>query len=121
MILSISDIKKIRKNYFYYSIFLVIFAFVYELFSHSVYSNYMIFAFLIPLIGGYCASFFIKKGFSRTGILLYNLGIVTLSIGSVFKGVLEIYGTTNRLSFFYLVTGLLLVISGIIMCFLERK
>lgn len=114
MILSILDIKKVRKNYLYYSIFLIIFAIIYESFSHGVYSNYMIFAFLIPFIYGFLGSFLLKKKKNKLGNTLYNFGIVTLSVGSVIKGVLDIFGTTNWLVNIYLYTGIVLVVFGII-------
>ena len=114
MILSILDIKKVRKNYLYYSIFLIIFAFIYESFSHGVYSNYMIFAFLIPFIYGFLGSFLLKEKKNKLGNTLYNFGIVTLSVGSVIKGVLDIFGTTNWLVNIYLYTGIVLVVFGII-------
>ena len=121
MILSILDIKKIRKNYLLYSLFLIIFAVIYELFSHGVYSNYMIFAFLIPFIYGYCGSFLMGSGASKIGNMLYNYGIITLSIGSIFKGILEIYGTTNKLLYVYVVLGIMLVIIGIIIYLKNKK
>ena len=82
---------------------------IYESFSHEVYSSFMIFAFTIPLIFGFIISF-IKKDYLNT---FYNLGIITLSIGSIFQGVLEIYGTTNRLVYIYLICGIVLIIIGI--------
>ncbi len=110
MILSILDIKKIRKNYILFSLFLLIFMIIYESFSHEVYSSFMIYAFTIPLIFGFILSY-IKKDYLNT---LYNLGIITLSIGSIFQGALEIYGTTNRLVYIYLICGIILIIIGII-------
>ena len=121
MILSILDIKRIRKNYLLYSLFLIIFAVIYESFSHGVYSNYMIFAFLIPFIYGYCGSFLMGSDASKMGNTFYNYGIVTLSIASIFKGILEIYGTTNKLLYVYIVLGIMLVIIGIIIYLKNRK
>lgn len=121
MILSTLDIRKVRKNYLIYSLFLLIFSLIYESFSHGVYSNYMIFSFLIPFIYGYCGSFLITKYASKIGNTLYNLGVVTLSVGCVIKGILEIYGTTNRLLYVYIVIGLMLVILGIVIYLHEKK
>ena len=121
MILSILDIKKIRRNYLLFSLFLIVFAIIYESFSHGVYSNYMIFAFLIPFIYGYCGTFLLNQNSSKTGNTFYNFGIITLTVGSVFKGILEIYGTTNKLSNVYLIMGLSLVMMGVIVYLYERK
>ena len=121
MILSILDIKKVRRNYLLYSLFLIVLAIIYESFSHGVYSNYMIFSFIIPFIYGYCGSFLISIGGSKLGNMFYNLGIITLSIGSVFKGILEIYGTTNKLLYVYIIVGLFMAILGIIIYIHEYK
>ena len=50
--------------YFGISTFIFIFSQIYEYFSHGVYSNFMVFAFLIPFIGLFIPSLiniFIKK------------------------------------------------------------
>ena len=44
---------------------------------------------------------------------LYNCGIATLIVGSIFQGVLEIYGTTNSLVNVYLAVGAMLIISAV--------
>ena len=38
-------------SYLFLSLFVLLFGQIYEHFSHGVYSNYMIFAFLFPLLG----------------------------------------------------------------------
>ena len=100
------DIKNIK----YYSIFTIstfVFGMIYELFSHDVYSNYMIFAFLIPLILGIFNIIFDKYIHEY----LFKSGVITLTIGSIIKGVLDIYGTSNDLVYIYLFGIILLVIS----------
>ena len=111
MILSISDIKKQGKVYIIVSIVCLIFAIIYEAFSHGVFSNYMIFAFLIPLVCGatisYILYFINKKDTSllpsKFGNNLYNAAVATLTFGSIFNGALEIYGTTNAKVYVYLI------------------
>lgn len=127
MILSTSDINirkfsfHTSKVYLFLSIFCGIFAAIYEYFSHNVYSNYMIFAFLIPLVGG-CFVFLLlgllvkqnkhfPSSFSRN---LYHASLATLTVGSLFQGVLEIYGTTNQLMTFYWIAGFGLLVLSII-------
>lgn len=113
MILSTLDTKSLKKQgiiYLIISMLCAIFGVIYEFFSHDVYSNYMIFAFLIPLILGSTVSFglcIINKNNeqSNPGRLenkLYGAGIATLTVGSIFNGVLEIYGTTNVKIYTYL-------------------
>lgn len=51
MTLSTSAIKT-GLQYFMAALFCALFGAVYELFSHSVFSYYMLYAFMIPLVGG---------------------------------------------------------------------
>ena len=93
---------------------------VYEIFSHGVYSNYMIYAFAYPLVMG-CLPYLadsrgiIKKA-GPVGETLLLASIATFSIGSVIKGVLEIYGTTSFLTTVYPVLGAMLLIGAIAVC-----
>ena len=100
---------------------------VYGLFSHGVYSYFMTYAFMIPLLGGALphliaamknaeeepenstgkkeipAESETRAGFAKifdakdTQLAV----IVTLTAGSLLKGVLDIYGTTNSLLLAY--------------------
>lgn len=104
------DTKKEIKYYILLSVSTLIFGFIYELFSHSVYSNYMMFAFIIPLILGIIQILFrdILNNY------IYESAVITLTIGSIINGILEIYGTTNDLVYIYLVVGIILIIASII-------
>ena len=125
--MSILDINKFKKTSFKYllfSIFCGIFAFIYEIFSHNVYSNNMIFAFLIPLIMGTIMFYLIyitnwNKYIDYFSYNLYNASIATFTIGSIIKGVLEIYGTTNSLSNTYFVVGFILLVLSILSIIIE--
>ena len=99
------------------TVFLALFGAVYELFSHEVYSYFMIYAFAVPLMLGvmpYALLLISRKVPGRAALNLWNSGIAALSVGCVFRGVLEIYGTTNSLSVIYSVSGLLLLTAGLI-------
>ena len=116
-ILDINYYKKQGITYIVFSILTMIFGIVYECFSHNVFSYFMMYAFLIPLICGGVLSFIIYTGILKCGIRisnnLYNAGIATLTIGSIIKGVLEIYGTTNVKVYLYVIVGFgLLLLSG---------
>lgn len=90
------------------AVFLAIFGAVYEQFSHGVYSPFMMYAFAIPLVLGaapYAVLLWRGKCPERPFLNLWNGGIAVLSVGSVFRGVLEIYGTTNDLAVVYPVMG----------------
>lgn len=113
------EIKRIRNLYIIATILTLTFGIIYELFSHGVYSAYMICAFAIPLIPGVVvfSVLFNVKRFPRVnaiGATIYNSGVATLTIGSIFAGVLEIYGTTNKLLYVYPVVGIALVVAGIV-------
>lgn len=121
MILYILDIKKTMVNYFIISLICLIFSIIYEMFSHQVYSKFMICAFLIPLIGGIILLIINKiKKFNILAINIYHCSIATFTIGSIVQGILEIYGTTNNLTKYYLYIGLGLMIISIIIQFYRK-
>lgn len=108
---------------------------VYGLFGHGVYSYFMTYAFMIPLLGGALphltaamkgtdtpaenstdkqempAESEVKAGLAKifdakdTQLAV----IVTLTAGSLLKGALDIYGTTNRLLIAYPAAALLIL------------
>ncbi len=99
--------------YFGISAFIFIFSQIYEYFSHGVYSNFMVFAFLIPFIGLFIPSLiniFIKREISDSAKLSWKCGIATLTVGSLYKGVLDIYGTSGNFEMIYLTVGIVLCI-----------
>lgn len=125
--------QRIRKNTVF-AAFCAIFAAIYEHFSHQVYSPYMICAFLFPVCLGIvpdiirlklCKSpkYLQKAGliYSRHDIshiyeislVMQQCGIYTFAVGSIFRGILDIYGTTNVLSAVYWWAGAFLFIGGI--------
>ena len=113
--LDINITKREMYKHFIVSIFFLIFGFIYEIFSHEVYSMYMIYAFIIPLVFGFTLYLVIykmelNKYLNELGMKLYDLSLITFTIGSIMKGVLEIYGTTNKLVSIYLKVGIILMI-----------
>ena len=119
----ISDNKKrqavrIAGNYIAVSLFCALFGAVYELFSHEVYSYSMIYAFVIPLAGGALPFLAVAMGHigrfpGRISRSLYHAAITTFTIGSIMKGVLEIYGTTSALLPVYWIAGGLLIAGAV--------
>lgn len=90
---------------------------VYELFSHGVYSFYMLYAFLFPLAGGALPSLAISlfaknRQAAKPFGVPYHCGIATLTVGSILCGVLEIYGTTNAMTRWYWIVGSSLCLIG---------
>ena len=98
------------------ALFTALFGAVYERFSHEVYSYYMIYAFAIPLALGALPYAILGLTALRlpsiATIRLWNYGTATLTVGCIFKGVLDIYGTTNRLIFAYPIAAVILLLSG---------
>ena len=126
MTLSISDTNKrwaqIAKTGFIYlllALVLALFGAVYEVFSHGVYSYYMLYAFAFPLVGGALPFYGMALSNCRlpgqASRNLYHSGIAALTVGSVFEGILEIYGTTNRLVGVYWIAGAVLLACGILL------
>ena len=103
--------------YLLISLFCALFGAVYEMFSHGVYSFYMLYAFAFPLAGGtlpfFAISLFQKRYPETVTRNIYHSGIATLTVGSIIQGVLEIYGTTNRLAGIYWLVGVILLLAGI--------
>lgn len=129
----ISDIdasaRKMIKTAFAYlliSLFCILFGVVYELFSHEVYSYYMVYAFAFPLAGGtlpFLAIFLFRRKNYPGAVAenLYHSGIATLTVGSIMRGALDIYGTTNRLLNVYWIIGTVLVAAGVTAYFAIMK
>ncbi len=103
-------------KYFTASIVIAVAAAVYGLFSHGVYSYYMTYAFMIPLLAGALPHLLTAlKGADQkttlTGLNDVQLAFVaTLTAGSLLKGVLDIYGTTNRLLIAYPVMAAIILV-----------
>lgn len=82
---------------------------VYGLFSHGVYSYFMTYAFMIPLLAGALPHLIaaMKGADSAATENLFESRslqlafVATLTAGSLLKGALDIYGTTNRLLIAY--------------------
>ena len=78
--------------------------FVYEQFSHGVYSGFMVYAFLPPLVLGACPLLIRalrRKALpGRWCVRLYHWGIIALTVGCLFQGALE-----SRLVMGYWIAG----------------
>ena len=111
-------------QYLLLSVFVFVFAQIYEYFSHGVYSNYMLYAFLIPFLGLSVPSFLLhslKKALPKNSCFLWKSGIATLTVGSIYKGILEIYGTNGYFEFPYLFIGVAFCIVAGIAVFSRKR
>lgn len=97
------------------TVFCALFGAVYELFSHEVWSCFMICAFAFPLLlGAIPFSLLRKRGkpFPGKAADLVHAGVAALTVGSILQGVLEIYGTSNPLTTTYWAVGSGLTVVG---------
>lgn len=106
--------KTIRKSLLIYILltaFCGAFSYVYESFSHEVYSDYMAWLFLIPLLLGVIPNILAlisKKLFfvSSWQRIIHNFAIATLTVGSILQGVVQIYGTSSPYIIYYFIVGI---------------
>ena len=113
------NLERGRRLYLASSALCLVFSMVYEAFSHGVYSPYMVFAVAFPFLGGLVAVELLRLVPAvchpgRLSINLYNSGIATLTLGSLMRGVLDIYGTGNDLVRYYAIVGILFVVVGLV-------
>lgn len=111
--------RKCFKAYLAVTVFVLVFGAVYEIFSHGVISLYMMLAFLIPLVFGvlpFGIIALLKKNYYPTplGSNSFHSGVATLTVGSIMKGVFDIYGTTSTLIPIYNIVGIVLVTFGVV-------
>ncbi len=96
---------------------------VYEMFSHEVWSCFMICAFAFPLLLGALPFFLMRKRgrpFPGWTADLIHAGAAALTVGSVLQGVLEIYGTSNPLTIACWAAGGILTAIGWLLTFKKR-
>ena len=107
-----------------FAIFVALFGAIYEMFSHEVYSYYMIYAFGIPLVLGVLCQVLTPVVFGKfpgsIEAVLWNLSIATLTVGSLLKGIVDIYGSDNHKLIIYPVAGCILALLSVII-FLAKK
>ena len=123
MTYSISNNRATKKRLFSYlaaTAFCALFSAVYEHFSHGVYVNFMIYAFAIPLgLGVIPQLVLLLKPQLDTGgpwqHLLHGCAVATLSFGAIVQGIVQIYGTTNPYTKWYLVIGLAMLAGSLLM------
>lgn len=109
---------RIGFNYLFVSLFVMLFGAIYEYFSFGVYSNFMLYAFAFPLVGGALVYFGLAyrgKRFPDTVTCrLHACAIATWTVGSLMQGILDIYGTTNALIRIYWIAGAVLLVAALI-------
>ena len=115
----LSDSLRIPVHYLAGAAFVLLFAFVYDQFSHGVHSIYMDAAFLIPAAGA-LISFLLNRRTPAacarpSGRAALIAGILTLTVGSLVQGIFLIAGTASPYMLFYPVAGFTLTAGGILL------
>lgn len=109
-----TSVTNYNKVYLIIIIVTFLFAQIYNLFSHNVYSIFMTYAFIIPLIFGIILKILKTRKLIKLNPGIYTAGVVTLTIYALMRGFLEIYGTTNFLINIYLFVGIILFIISLL-------
>ena len=123
------------------TVFVFVFAKIYGIFSHGVSSAFMSYAFLLPLsliflpkLLNLCTGNRLWNGsldteeeegkklfLSSLASFLWKSGVAVLTVGSLYKGVLDIYGTSGSFEWIYLVVGIVELAAGGISALLAKK
>ena len=113
---------RISFRYLLVTILCALFGAVYELFSHGVYAYGMLYGFAFPLVGGVLPALLLaqqgKALPSGTARQLWHFGISSLTVGSLFSGALEIYGTSSPLTSVYWLAGGVCLLLSLLTAFL---
>ena len=99
---------------------------IYEVFSHGVYAYGMLYAFAVPLVGGVLPALLFalygKRLPAESSRLLWGFGISSLTVGSLFSGALQIYGTASGLtSVYWLMGGVCLLVAVLVGTFVPER
>ncbi len=117
--MSTLDTDKVLKNglgELYFAAFCMAFGAIYESFSFGVYSNYMIYAFIVPFAAGllFVVMHKHKKEVPSRFVILLHMTSVTAALGFIATGVVNIYGSDNRLLVAYPILGATLFAASLI-------
>ena len=107
------------------SIVCALIAAIYESFSHGVYSYYMLYAFGFSLAGEVLPSLVLlcmknPKVPGTYARYFWHSAVAVFSVGSFFRGVLDIYGTTSRLLKPYPAAGVILTVLAVVSAFVKK-
>jgi len=105
--------------------FTAVFGIIYEHYSHEVESEYMSLAFLIPLAMGPVPALVLRLFGPRfypgtASRSVYRWSVSVFTVGSLLKGVFDIYGTTSDFPFWYALAGGVLGIIAVAAYLIER-
>ena len=91
------------------SLFLAVFAYIYEMFSYGQYSIHMRLMFIFPLIAGVFILF--KNSLNK---YFLNTALAVFANGFLVKGIIEISGRTSSFDHLYLISACLLLFAAFV-------
>lgn len=108
------------------ALFCLVVFIIYNLFSHGVYSPFMTWLFLWPLVLGVlpCLILHLMKRLprpSRFAINAYNSGVAAITVSSLLRGIFEIAGTASPLQTGLWIAGLAMAGAGAVFYLLSGK
>lgn len=114
--MSTSDPCRIALRYALAAAFTAVFGMVYEHFSFGVYSPFMLYAFMAPLLLGVIPFLLLalRRGVPRPGTCFWHCGVAAITTGYIFQGIISIYGTDSAFTWGYWIAGSTLLLAGII-------
>lgn len=118
-------LRRSARPYLVFAALCAVFGIVYEYFSHGVYSPFMLFMFVFPLLGAAAplalSAMDGRRLPNRTERSLWGTGVATLAVGSGLRGVFDIYGTTVPAVGFYWLAGAALALSAAVLYLLSPR
>ena len=114
--------RKLSKRYLFVAVVCAVFTIVYECFGHGMWSYWMRASFAWPLLLAALPFAVLAKTRQDVGEgsrLIYQAGVITLMVGSLFQGVLDIYGTVSSLAAVFWIVGGTLSAAGSVIAFVQ--
>ena len=114
--MSTSDPCRIALRYALAAAFTAVFGMVYEHFSFGVYSPFMLYAFMAPLLLGVIPFLLLalRRGIPRPGAGFWHCGVAAVTVGYIFQGIIAIYGTDSPFTWGYWIAGATLLLAGVV-------
>ena len=118
-----ADTSKLADGCLIAALITAVFGMIYESFSFGVFSYAMIYAFGFFAVGG--GLFWRLVGIKRKFVpamaaCFWNAGLATLTLGSILKGVLDIYGSSNSLLILFPVLGIVDMLSFFLVVLIKK-
>ncbi|WP_061452549.1 hypothetical protein [Streptococcus oralis] len=116
-------LKKTLVGYSLLTIFFFAFSRIYESFSFGETSLHMHYLFAVPLVGGIVLALLLKimPNLGRISLNLWNSAVAVLTVGMLFRGIVNLSGRSTTLDQPYWYVGLAFAILAIVSLFFHKK